>query len=380
MGNVKWALLLMVVTAVPCHAANKVTVEELRQIVAAARSKPDGKAADEIYQLELTQRLSAAKLAEALAALPGPDAKTALKAVADEAEFLDLPAADLSAASPPDRDAQIALWTRTVKTAEATIAGLPNFFATRDTVHFQDTPPEPPRNTTDTIRYAPLHPVGAESVTVLYRDGHEFMESGGKHHKNVSTSDFELSTDGEFGPILSTVLADSSRGHVLWSHWESGAAGPMAVFRYAVDKSGSHYTVNFPGPEKDTQFVPPYHGEIGVNPADGSILRLTMVADLKPTDPVTRADLLVDYGPVEIGGVRYICPVKSAAVTLVHEVKVNMSESSDHQQVMGPLQTRVNEVSFRNYHLFRAEMRILTGDTPDAGQSATPGAPAPQPH
>jgi hypothetical protein len=103
---------------------------------------------------------------------------------------------------------------------------------------------------------------------------------------------------------------------------------------------------------------PAYHGEIGVNPADGSILRLTMVAELKPDDPVTEADILVEYGPVEIGGKTYICPLKS--VDLVRFAVVGTVRSDTTTLYFpGFLKTQVNDNLYKQYHLFRAEIRIL---------------------
>lgn len=375
------AILLLITTfSSPGFAVKRVPVDQLERIVAAAQGKNDSKTADEIYGLELTERLSAARLAHDLAALPGPASRQAMQSTADVAEFLDLPAADLPPTPPPDRDSQISLWKLTLVNASKTISKLPNFFATRETAHFVDTPAEAPRNTVDSIRYAPLHEVGDESITVLYRDGHEFLDKKGSHRVSFDPNNYELSTAGEFGQILSTVLADSAHGQVIWSHWEQGAKGQIAVFRYAVAKAASHYTVNFPGPKQDTQFIPPYHGEIGIDPADGSILRLTMIADLGPKDPVTKSDLLVSYGPVEIGGATYICPLKSIALTLVHEVRVNSNSFSAYQAELGPLQTRVNDAVFRNYHLFRAEMRILTDDASSPDGTPPPVRPPASPN
>jgi hypothetical protein len=133
--------------------------------------------------------------------------------------------------------------------------------------------------------------------------------------------------------------------------------------------------VNFPNPRGDVQFVPAYHGEIGVNPADGSILRLTMVADLAPGDPGTRAGLLVEYGPVEIGGSTYICPLRSVALSLVWQMRLQKNQLTGDTMVRGPLQTRVNDVAFKDYHLFRAEMRILPDS--EADPQSKPSAPAP---
>jgi hypothetical protein len=71
-----------------------------------------------------------------------------------------------------------------------------------------------------------------------------------------------------------------------------------------------------------------YHGEIAVDPDDGTIVRLTLLADLDQGDlstlleesvegtPLSRADIVVEYDPVEIGGKVYFCPTRSIAVSL----------------------------------------------------------------
>jgi hypothetical protein len=364
--------------AAPALAAKPVSVDQLEQLLAALRGQPDAKVAQQLYELELTERVSAPRLARDQAGLPGPAARQALLVVADASAFLDLPASDLPPTPPPDSQTQRSLWAQTLDYASQMIPRLPNFFATRDTVRFEDTPSQPPHNTTDTIKFEPLHQVGNASATVLYRDGQEFVDTAGKQHKSYDSSDFELSTAGEFGPVLATVLADSAPAGVLWSHWEPGPAGPMAVFRYTVAKAASHYTVTFPSPTRDTHFLSAYHGEIGVNPEDGAILRLTMVADLKPADPGTRAGLLVEYGAVEIGGDTYICPVKSVALSQVWMVRVESNSMTGQHSTRGALQTRVNDVVFREYHLFRGVVRILSGDAGGTdGKAPAPVPPAP---
>jgi hypothetical protein len=369
-------LIMLAALATPALAARRVTVQQLESLLTASHGKSDEKIAQQLYDLELTERLSTGRLARYEADLSGPQAREALIAVADASAFLDLPAADLPATPAPDRAAQSAMLALTMNYAKRTIDRLPNFFATRETTRFEDTPSQPPRNTTDTIRYEPLHKAGTSAVTVLYRNGQEFVDTGAKRQK-VEYSDRYLSSSGEFGPILATVLADAAKSGVAWSHWETNSAGTFAVFNYKVSQQDSHYTINLPGTDRDTKKVPGYHGEIGIDPLDGSILRLTMVAELKSTDPVTRTNLSVEYGPVEIGGQVYICPVKSVASSLVR-ITTHNAVNGDEWTALGPLQIRVNDVVFTKYHLFRAEARILTGDSPvqDPNQQA-PGLPAP---
>jgi hypothetical protein len=117
-----------------------------------------------------------------------------------------------------------------------------------------------------------------------------------------------LSTWGVFGPILGTVLVDAAKSTLAWSHWEQAAVGPLAVFRYAVPKGKSNYEVKFVVGQYVFKELVGYHGEMVIDPASGAILRLTLEADMKPDELIGRAAILVEYGPVEIGGKTYICP------------------------------------------------------------------------
>ena len=166
-----------------------------------------------------------------------------------------------------------------------------------------------------------------------------------------------------------TVLNDAAKGSVTWSHWEQGASGVIAVFRFEVSEQASHYLVGFSSVEAGDQHDPAYHGEIAIKPADGSIMRLTVVAEMKLGDPIEIADLLVDYGPVEIGGITYICPVKSVALSLVRMVvqELDFSTGAVLRNSLGPRRSYLNEALFTQYHLFRAETRILAGNGEEPG-------------
>lgn len=212
------------------------------------------------------------------------------------------------------------------------------------------------------IGYESLHEIGISRTDVLYRNGRESVNAEGARRAGLPPLPPELSTIGEFGPILIVTLGDAAKGKVVWSHWEQGAAGPEAVFHYNVPEPASRYAVAFPNPFPvvlgDTVQHPAYHGEIAINPVDGSILRLTLVAELKPGDSVTEADILVEYGPVEIGGKTYICPVKS--VNLVRfPVTGAVQSGNTTQYIPGFLKTQVNDSLYKQYHMFRAEIRIL---------------------
>ena len=82
-------------------AVKRVNVEQLEQVLTASQHKPDSKAAQQLSGLELTERLSPARLAYWESALPGPESRRALAVIADISAFLDPTAAEIPAMSPP---------------------------------------------------------------------------------------------------------------------------------------------------------------------------------------------------------------------------------------------------------------------------------------
>lgn len=365
-------LLLFAECALPALAARRVTVEQLEQVLAAAHSRQDAKVAQQLSNLELTERLSAPRLLRWEAALPGPESRRALVVLADVSAFLEPPASEIPAAATPDLATQRQIMAMAVDYATKTLRNLPNFIATRDTIHFEDTPAAQ-RADASAIPYVPLHAVNRFSDTVLYRDGNEVVNAEAAKHRKQGSAAPSLATSGVFGPILGTVLVDAGQGKIAWSHWEQGAEGPVAVFSFAVPRKESHYQVQFccvPGNFSDGVFkeFSGYHGEIAVDPVHGAILRLTLKADLKPSDPIDRSDILVEYGPVEIGGKTYICPVKSISITRAPPPSTQMRIyrgaflDNDGWTAREHLQTLLNDVVFTQYHVFRSDVRILTGD------------------
>jgi hypothetical protein len=139
----------------------------------------------------------------------------------------------------------------------------------------------------------------------------------------------------------------------------------VAVFRVAVPKDKSHYQVAYRNPSqtKATEQPVAYHGEISIDPASGAILRVTVEADLEPGVEMARADIMVEYGPVDIGAKSYICPMRSVSLSQGRGKPVVRS-AIDFTGLPGPEVTRLNDVTFASYHVFRAEVRVLTGDDP----------------
>ena len=69
----------------------KVSSHELMQIVAAAQNMPDADLPQKLAGMELTDRLSATRLAEMTSRLPGDKSRLALMMLADQSIFLPPP-------------------------------------------------------------------------------------------------------------------------------------------------------------------------------------------------------------------------------------------------------------------------------------------------
>ena len=390
-GMREWVLLMFLAGVTPPAVAEnavppaKVTVDQLEQALAASHGQTDADVAKQLMNMKLTERLNTAKLQHLEADLPGSKAQEALMALADSSAFLAPPPAEVPATPPPEPAALRQMMTLIVNYVNTSARQLPNLIATRSTTGFEDRPQEDVQEATGlmTLIYLPLHVVGKSSVDVTYRDRHEVVDAQAaktqKHGPQISG----LVTAGEFGPILSRSVADAIQGKITWGRWESGPGGTEAVFRYAVPNEKSHYEVQFccvangfnsDGTHNLQVFSerPGYHGEIAFDPATGTILRITMEAEMQPGELVSNAAILIEYGPVEIGGKSYTCPAKSVSILLAHTAQQKGMYSRTNLQ--GSAKTFLNDVAFGQYRRFGSETRILTGDSLAPNQPAGPAS------
>jgi len=367
--------LMLAGMGVQAQAATRVSVAQAEEILRLAQGLPDGKAAEKIAGLAMTERVSSARLGRWEAEFKGEQSRVALFAVADASAFLDLPVEEIPALVKPEAAARRAILVSAVGYVNTTIHKLPNFSALRTTTHFDNVPASQREYKkyfreqrsgylgTAVVKMAP--PAEAEplrvgdwsSTVVAYRDGHEEVDArAGKAAAPVAG----LTTSGEFGPILSIVVGDALKGEMFWDHWEHGESGVMAAFRYAVAKEQSHYTVV--GADGKARF-PAYHGQIAVDPKDGTILRVTLVSELDAPERAETA-ILVEYGPVTIGGSTYTCPVRGVAFSQVPNAVAEeyygvADGKAQGAQVTIPPETFVNDVSFTEYHVFKADVRVV---------------------
>ena len=372
-------LTILMTVALPCLAAvRQVTVAQLHEMLAALQTagKNDGDRAQQLISLELTEQLTQPTLDRITTEFkPGPKTVLSLKLLADSSAFLEPPAGELPDKAPPIAAEQRAMMKSFINFVAVTQHHMPDFLATRLTDSYDNSPQSVTHS--GWAPHTDLHPAGTFSHHIVYRNGQEVLDrhsdSSGAKPKNEPTP-MGLVSFGEFGPALGVILTDASKGILKWSHWEQTAAGPVAVFHFEVPQAASHYTVNYccvreaqntagavafgidaksASVEGDSYHgTPSYHGNLYLDPATGAVLRVTVESDLKPSDPIMRAATSVQYGPVEIGGNSYICPVHSIAISLT---KSHAGGDKSDMEIL-----RINEVSFTDYHRFGSTTQLIT--------------------
>jgi hypothetical protein len=349
---------------VESSAQKSVAVEDVQRMLAEDKGKPDAKVARQLSGLALTEKMSSAKLKSLEQSAPGMKSRRALLALADASVFLSPAAADVLSQARPDSDEQRRMLSMTVGYLAKTLPKLPNFYATRTTVRFEYKLIKK-RTRAGSWSDSSWRQVGGSKVVVVYRDGREVIDprEWGKHSHHPEGEG--LITRGTFGPILSVVFVDAAHsGGFTWSRWGRGSAGTVAVFRYRVPKEQSHYSVGthgLSGDKEDAAQVTGYHGDVAIDPTTGTILRVTVQAEQPLNSPILQSDIMVEYGPVAIGGKTYTCPVRSVSLAETGSMGV---PGPFGESTSAPDTPHLNDVTFDNYHQFRSESRILTGNIP----------------
>jgi VWFA-related protein len=346
-------------------SAQRITVAQLEQMLETARAIRDKDVADQLSSVELTERMSSAKLRSWSARLPGERSRAALAAVADRSAFLPLPQSDILATAQPDQAARRLIISRAVEYVGKTMLRLPDFFATRTTVQFDEPERKDPQLWKTVAIGQSLHATKTSKTTVLFRDGKEVADADLGKDRKLKAQGRNLDTQGTFGPILAMAFAGAAniKSEFAWSHWEQGPDTSLAVFRYAVPLDESKFQVGFcclADPDGSFLFQKKtgYHGEIAIDPESGAILRLTVIADLEPRLPLLTSDIMVEYGPVSIGGKTYITPTRSVSISRQRTVTL-LNEWSESFGVYGRFETILNDVAFGPYHVFGSESRML---------------------
>ena len=333
------------------HTPESITVAHLLTLLHDEHGESDSNLAKKLERLQLSNRLSSASLLKLLADLPGTKSKAALTAIGDASAFLPPPAEEIPQKAKPDWAEQKQIASRAVGYLERINPRLPNFYARRITTSFEkDLDLQDARGSHR--RDGILHRMGEYKATVYYRDAKEVVRTQGAQEQG-------LITRGTFGPILSTVMIDAAKSNTTqWMRWEEGPTGPMAVLQFRVPQQKSHYEISGSG-SQGVLAPTAYHGEMGIDPASGTILRLVLEADPALGSHLHRADIMVEYGAVAIGGKTYTCPLRSVSISVGR--MFTLSDPEEVSEAVPDIRevTRLDDIVFSDYHVFRSEVRII---------------------
>ncbi|HEX4154768.1 MAG TPA: hypothetical protein VHY48_04065 [Acidobacteriaceae bacterium] len=343
------------------------TVAQLQQVLATAHGVTDKKLVTRIDNIRLTERLSDSTLALLLRSLPGPNSRETLQGLAAESAYLDPPPVEIPSRVVPDPAAQGVILARLANYLQNVVPGVPGLMATQRAVYYggpatvnlldheslvfygdlpvglnRDLPVELDENSWNEPRagellwpweylyYSRLKYLGTSSTEVFYRDGQEYTLADEKGEA-FELGNASLGLAGVFGTVLAPLPAVVSAGKMVWSHWEQGPHGPLAAFRYERTEPRTWYDNSnlYNGMMKRQSTVSHIYGEIVVNPSDGSILRLVEIArtpgiyaDLfpfrhpDPEKPISEMRNVIEYASIDVGGVRYLCPVRRIVTSL----------------------------------------------------------------
>jgi VWFA-related protein len=347
----------------PIPAPRRRKVDQLAQLLVGAHGESDSEVAKKLSELALTERLSEQRLASLEKDEPGKQTREELRILADSSAFEKPPRDEIPQDAPPDANAQRRTLALTADYVNTTIHKLPNLFARQATERYQETPLYLEALTN--MKYEHLHVTDSWTTTVRYRNGFELVDTKPPKRKRNHP---ELFTYGVFGPALNGVLDVINHGDVRFSRWEQGAEGRPAVFGYTISTEESHHhiwlccTPDGDGKGAFERYAG-YHEEITVNTETGAILRVAFFADLKSTTPLSVDEIMIEYGPVEIGGKSYICPLRSVTIARGRSVRV-LALWDESFSTWGPYTTMLNEISFDKYHMFRSSSRVLPDFSP----------------
>lgn len=357
-----WIVVLLL-AAVPAYGAKAISVAELKSTLEDMQksSRSDADVATALKQLELSEQLTRAAMNSLVSYVPGPLSTEQIYVLEARSALLPPPATDLPSVPAPDTSAQKQFLDKAAAYVTGTYNQLPALTATRTTVRFQDNV-EAAAPSSGAQGGAKDVSVGSNFVNpfqfIHYINSTE-MHVTSEHGAQKQPAEKDKTPWGanrmiqlmEPDPNLGQVFADAqASGGFQWLRWEMVNGRQIAVFTYAVAKKKAHMPVNvccFPEVSQTgvanmgTSMTPgrapgtgngnfqtatnwhefkssvSYHGEIFIEPSTGTVVRLIVEDDLKPTDVVHEVSSRIDYAPTAVAGKALIVPMRTVIVTEV---------------------------------------------------------------
>lgn len=184
-------------------------------------------------------------------------------------------------------------------------------------------------------------------VSVTYVDGRESYKDATRNMKKVdwkSLKDSGTFSEGEFGTMMFDVLHPSTNAAFTLRGRDTIGGTSTEVYNFVVEQPNSHWTLSF-----DKQSIKPkYKGAIWIDPKELMVRRIEMESvSLPPSYPVSAVEQVLEYGPVRIGDKTFTVPTTSQNLACFRFQPGCV----------------MNEMEFRNYKKFSAEVTISASES-----------------
>jgi hypothetical protein len=179
------------------------------------------------------------------------------------------------------------------------------------------------------------------------KENYQLLKVNGKKQKPGEPRPPGMTSTGEFGTTLRAVFDPESKTEFEWKKWDTLRGQPVSVFAFRINQSNSRAQLEVPS----RRVVVGYHGLVFTARDSHIILRLTTEAEAPKDFPLQDVTHLLDYGPVEIGGQRFMLPLHAEMQTKMSEQFMKSGrEGGNSRQVF-----LRNQVDFREYRKYTAE-------------------------
>ena len=185
-------------------------------------------------------------------------------------------------------------------------------------------------------------PLDVVSADIIYDNSHETYRNVKINDRPTDRGMQEIGGSWSTGEFASTQLEVFHPD--THAQFRSGGASSISgvsaqVYDFTVQRENSHWIV-----QSDSQtLTPAYGGSVWVDPKTARVLRIEMQARNIPSDfPMDTVESAVDYSNVWIGGMSFLLPVRGESLGCGR----------------GTSECRHNIIDFRNYHEFKADIKI----------------------
>jgi hypothetical protein len=158
---------------------------------------------------------------------------------------------------------------------------------------------------------------------------------------------------GEYVTALTDLFKPESQATFNMVDTDTLRARRTIIYEYEVKKEFSHQTLGWgEGGSMKLQTIAGYRGRIWVDRETNRVLRLEDIStEIEPGFPITAASKTIDYDWVSINEQTHLLPLR-AVVQLTDRVRGQTEETR-------------NEILFRGYRKFGAEVKIIDIDEKD---------------